>query len=278
MVEKTPHLSDLFKSGQLVKVQVADPEDPERDIDLELWFQRPTAVQQQEALTKARAKQARLQEKVSDRDSDEFLSIKQSVSELNTIDDLVEALYAFEEGELRQEAYNEVLYNKDVGSDWGEEGEIYLDLLGGIRDRFEEIVGEGVDDESMKAVDEDEEIKNLQAVQEKFESEVEAQLEQKATVKRAALANGTAEDLREALIKKLIGVEGGMAWMQEYRIRMLYYTVRYPDNHKKLYFKNPDDIWDLPDSVRDQLQNLWDETDQDLSDLKNSLSLLRSSV
>ncbi len=277
-MSKQPHLSELFQAGKLFSFTIANYSDPERPLEYELWFQHPHPMQREEAMTKARAKQARKRMLLSDKEGDQYLSLWQSVLEVGGVEQLADRLADWDLYSLRQKAYHEVLYSDEVGSDWGKEGQVYIDLVAAIQSRIDEIVqlNEGLSDEDQHQAivfEEDRELQLLREEQEKFESEVEDQMEAHLSREKARLKQHSTEELRQMLLKKLIDSEASLAWMGEYKVQMVRYVVRYPDDHKKFYFSDVEAIWDLPDHVRTQIFAAYDEFERDGDDLKNLLSL-----
>jgi hypothetical protein len=275
------HLSDVFRSGLDVEVQAPNYEDPNNPLIYTIWMQRPAAHQHEEAMNKARAKQARIRRQYTDKESDEYVSMWLQVADFEELDDLVESLLAFSENDHRQKAYNEILFSKEVGSDWGPGGSRYLDLLGAVADRMdwilkhnEELAEE--DDHLRVWPENDEELLALQAEADTFEKEVEVRMAEMKEAAIAELKTHSTEALRKRLFKKMVDTEAGLAWLQEYRTLMVFYACRYSDDHRRLYFKSPESLWELPDSVRSQLFNAWQDLDAGTDDIKNSLSLLPS--
>jgi hypothetical protein len=291
MADKPPlHLSEYFKSGQLFEMKVPNHRNLENPIVFKLWLQKPNPLQQDEAMKKGRAKQARLKQQYRDESSDDYLSLMEEIAQLGGMDELVDALAQIEAGKLRQQSYNEVLYKPsgvdDEGKDiylWGEDGSEYLDLLEAIRDRFEEVskANEALAEEDQHLAikfEQDEVMQQLQARENEFEAEVEARTQKLIEVEKAKLRGNSVASLRKMMFNRMVETEAGMAWLQEYRVRMLFAACRQADNHNRLYFEDIDKIWELPDFVRTQLLEAYDKLGGELDDVKNSLSLLPSSL
>jgi hypothetical protein len=282
MADKSPmHLSEFFKSGELFTLEVPDHSNPDKPFKFELWLQKPNPLQQDAAMKKARAKQARIRQKFRDETSDEYLGLREEVEQLGGVEELVDTLLQLEEAKLRQQAYQEVLYSEEVGSDWGTDGKSYLDLLAAIKDRYDEIMkaNESLAEEDKHLAikfQEDEELLRLNAEEAKFEEETAERTAKLLEIERSRLHGHSTEALRQMLFKRMTDTEAGLAWLQEYRMLMLFNACRRVDNHKRLYFDDLDRIWELPDYVRTQLMDAYNNLDQGLDDIKNSLSLLRS--
>jgi hypothetical protein len=105
-------------------------------------------------------------------------------------------------------------------------------------------------------------LQELRKIQEQFETETEAGMEELLQREKAKLNTSTMESLRTKLIAESIKLEGEMAWFQEYRMRMLWSAVRYHDDRKTRYFRHHDDILELPLGVQQKLHSELDLIDR----------------
>lgn len=281
--EKKPHLKELFKTGQMVSLDIRNPEDPTETFPVEIWLRKPMSSFYEEAMVKARAKQARRKVLFKDKDSDEYVAISQRVKE-QTREELTDLLVRFEEQKYRTQAYNEVLYGEEGEEhpEWGHGGQRYVDLLAATRQRYEEILrhnqelSESEDAALFINLEEDEELKRLDAELKIFQDAVTELAEQYLAHERAKYDGVKVDTLREEAINKLIETEVNAVFYQEYRTLMLYYSCRYPEDHRRLYFDDPQEIWDMPDYVRVKLFDALDDLEVKADDLKNSPSPLPS--
>lgn len=275
-MSKTPHLTDLFKTGQSLTITIPNVEDIDNPTQIEIWMRKPSAQQYDEALNKARGKQGRRRQLYRDPESDEFVSLNEQVLPMSK-DELVEQLMTFEQADLQSQAYNEALYgdNNEEEPRWGKEGRDYLDVLAGLRQRFEEIeeynsklTEEDKETMSLKP-EEDEEIQRLNKYVDQFGELRDELLEKLKAKKEAEYQRKATDELRKVLMKKMIDLETNLIHYQEFKTMMVFFAARNPDDHHKHYFKNPDQIWDLPDYVRIQLFNAYDDLEAGATALKN---------
>lgn len=283
---KALHLKDLFKNGELISLSIDNPDGSDTPLSVEIWMQKPSTTQYEEALTKARARQARKKRKILDPNTDEFEAYRDQLKQYDDRDAIVDALVRFEENRLRTQAYNLVLYAPVAEGEepkWGKDGSHYTDLLAAIKSRYDELAKYnkelGDEDSSLRIdIETDEEMIRLNVELDTFTTEVNTHYEQLRVDEVKLNASVTMADLKQKLLDKFIDVDTGLEFYQEYKVYMLLYACRYPIEHHKLYFEDVDTIWSLPDWVRNHLFNKFDDIEESLDDVKNSLSLLSSSL
>jgi hypothetical protein len=286
MVKKQAHLSDLLKTGKEV---VFDAEIDGDEVEIKLWMRKPVSAQHDEAVAKARGALARRKAAYRDKDSDEFVALQEDLDQFDSKDELVEQLLRFEESSLKNQAYNEVLYDEDHAPRdedgellWGEQGEEYLQLLNAMAQRMGEIqeynksLGEQ-DSNLAKSFDDDEELVRMDEQRKSFDDAVEARFEELAEVKRLEFKEKTIAVLQKDLKSRYIDLDGNLSWHDTYQKWMLFFTCRLPEDHSKRYFQNIDEIDYLPPFIQQTLINEMDELDQGIDNTKNLLSLQRSS-
>ncbi len=269
------HLTDLFKTGEDVTLEVFNPADPDNPIVYKLYFRKPTVGVMEEIMAKARAKQARARRALLDPEHDEHVAIMEEIGQMSA-SELIRDLVRFEESMIRRRANQEVLYGQDENGEyrWGKEGQDYMDLLEAIQQRRDEIAAhnDGLSDEEQSLridIGADEEYMRLSKELSRFDEQVEELFEKMMEEERKKHEGKTVETLRKELAKQTIETKASLAFWQEYRVLQIFHSTRYPDDHTKLYFDSPDDILDLPEHVRGQLFSLYDEFEQDLGDVKN---------
>lgn len=284
---KEMRLQDLFKTGEEVRFELEYEGEP---VEILIWLRKPTAGQQEEALAKARGKQARRKLTFRDKDSDEFLAMQSDVESYESISELKDQLLRFESQQLRTQAFNEVLHDenfapKDEDGEnlWGEDNALYLDLLIAIQQRMEEIqqfnkdLVEGDDDELVIKFEEDEALVKLQKDRDEFETHVTDRYDDLNSEKMKSYDGKKSVDLRKLLLKKLIEADTSLIWYEEYRVRMLYFACRSPEDKTKPYFSNPRELLEIPPAILTYLENALDELDRPGEALKNLPSPLLSS-
>jgi hypothetical protein len=267
------HLSDLFNKGEVVTITDSD------DVEYEVFVRRPAPTQQQAALDAANARMASYTIQYEDKEGERYVAISAAVKVVHDKDELIDQLMMYEESDLKQQAYNEVLYDRDIGSVWAdikndEEGEEYLEIITAIGTRWEEITRHNADVEDDPIDSEhDDVLQALMAKQGKFQAEVDERAAVLIANARQKHVNKPLAQLQNELIKKGIEVEAKLYWYEEYQVKMLYYACRYPDDHKKLYFDEPYDVLELPQYIRAKLFKAYEEQELGSEDVKNSLSL-----
>lgn len=258
------HLSDLFKTGELVTIDLVVDGEP---CSYDIWMRKPTIEQQQQARVKGNAASARLKRVYRDKESDQYIALWDSIADVETAEEAIEGLVQADRTALSSKAYHEVLWG-EFGSNWsdeekdGAEGLNFDGIVDAQTSRMDEIQAHNISDsENMINPDEDEELLALRASQAEFDAEWEACTEIFMKEEQGKYKDMSLDELRDLLAKESIGLESLMAFHQEYRIHMLHYACRNPEKgqHKKLYWNSKDDILELPLSIQTQLLNKLDQ-------------------
>jgi hypothetical protein len=263
-----PHLRDLFRIGEEVSLKVPQPDGTIASVSI--WMRVPTTDNQQEAIRKAGAKQARLRQALKDKDSDDYAALMADMDQIEARDDMEEFLLSTEDSDLREKAYNEVLYG-EFGSNWeaedkktGEPGLDYLNVLQATFDRSEELKAEGL------PLEEDPEMARLQAVYDQFQAEVDDRLGELRRAESLKLKNRSDEELRAEIWKKMVDLLSRTAWLEEYSTWLTFFACRNPNDRKKFYFRDPGEIAELPEYVQAQIRDKYREISRIGGDLKVS--------
>lgn len=268
MAEKRKHLRDLFNEGTKAVIQYGDEA-------FEIWLQRPSSVQEDDAFGRGRAKRARLLAKYNDKDSDEYVTMKMEVDALDR-DALLAELLDAKNPDHKSQAMSEVLYGPE-GSDWGESGEKYLDLVEAVQERLEEIVAlneSATEAQNVIMMDQDDEMVRLNAEQEKFDKEVDERFVQLQEGEKARLDAFDNDRLRKMVWDHRVDALGNLAWYSEYRLNQLHYACRYIENKDELYFEDVNEFKNLPPTIQQAISNNFDAIDVSGADLKKLLSPL----
>ena len=275
MTTTTPHLAELFTSGQ--ETIIVFPGKPETKV----WVERPNPDQHDECMKRARADRARRYHELMSEDSDERLAFLQEVDTMNK-KALVDALMEREVRNLDQRALHDVLFSEEHGSDWGTEGQEWTSVLDALQQRIVEIEERNKELRAAEAVDgmielkEDPDIIRLSEVQSRFEAEVKARRDELVEEARETIALEPIDKLSEDLIKQRVNLECDLIWFATFKYEQLFRAVRFIDSHETLYFKNVTQIKGLPRPVQDQLFDALNEIDINTDDIKNSLTPLPS--
>lgn len=238
-------LSDLYQVGKEIIIDdgelVVDEETGEEVPDpIVVYLRKLTLADQEKALRRANAARSASLALRTKPDSDEYRArfaeadaMDRDTKIMNLIaDDLIKA---------RQSMAAEIAEEED--SEWAEDG--YLE---GLRDAWEDelsrVWAENPEDPEAKRVYEE-----LQ----RYEAEVVKFLDgQKASL--AAQFERTSEDeLTKQVVKKLFEMDAESAWYREFKRCQLWLAVRDPDDHKKLYFEDREEVDDLPMEVLTRL-------------------------
>lgn len=273
--EPLPHLTQMFTPGKLKTIVY--PGKPE----VEIWVARPNSKQTQSAQRHARVERARRFRELTADDSEESMALDVQIGEF-TKSEIVDNILSRDQRQREQQAYNEVLYSEDYGSDWGKDGATYLELLDAVITRMEEIQDHNIEMEAAENPDgliqpvEDEELVRLQKEQSVFEKEVMERTDVLTKDARSDISVLGIDTLRRDLRKAMVEGECDIVWFGDFRGQMVWYAIRYPDKHGKLYFEKPGHIDDLPDSVQSQLFAAYEDVDMGSEQTKNLLTPLPS--
>lgn len=264
------HLSDLFRKGEDVTVTDSDGN------DFPIYVMRPSGLQQESAREHANAKVARYKLQARDKKSDVYMTMKLAMDDTE-YEDAIESLVKFDEPEIRDGALNFVLHNED--SEWKDDK--YMSILEAMTLRMQDIekyneqMEEGGSEDRIDP-EEDDELQEVMAEYQRFQGAVEELVEKELSIKGEAFSELPEEEMRKQLLEKTFDLDTRMQWYEAYQIRMLAYGCRYAEDHKKLYFESPDDVYELPMYVRQQLFDAYERVERGSEEVKNSLSLLSS--
>lgn len=268
--KKQPHLSDLFRVGELVTVE------DDAGNEYTIYVMRPSSAQMERSREIANGQMGRYKRAVRDPESDISISLRSGLEDADR-DQLLEMRAQFEESQVRDNAFNEVVYSDEVGDDWQTDDK-YLEMLAALTNRFAEITKYN---DEMKELgepdriieDEDEELQRLMSEYDKFQDQVTERADELMARKRLEWTGMTESELRDELESVTVELESKMIWYEAYQIQMLHFACRYSDDQKKLYFRDPDDVREVPQYIRSQLYDAYERLEQGSDDIKNSLSL-----
>lgn len=273
-----PHLNQLFRTGKEIKILIERADD--EPIEVFIWMRSPSHEQQEQAMAKARAKQARRRVLLKDREGDEFLGLAGDVETMER-DNVIDQMLQFKQADIRQQAYHGVLYREELdneGNAYTKSTE-YLSVVLAQQDRLEEIQkhNESLPD-GVEAVlpEDDEEFQRILAEINNINAQIDAEEQEILERETILLKRLPIEDLKETFIQELINTDIGLTWYEEYKGWMVFFACRQFEDRNKLYFGSKDDLYDLPDWIRRKLFGEWDAFENPINDIKNSLAPLRS--
>jgi len=271
---KRPHLSDLFKVGEVVTVK--DSEGSEYRI----FVRRPSPLQMEKAREHANGRMGRHKRDANDPNSDVRIAMVSALEE-QTREELIESRSIFDAPETREQAFNEVLYDPDIGDDW-ETDDRYVANLTAMAARIEDIerfnkeMKESGAEESVIDEEEDEELSELIVAYDLFQAQVDKRSDELLDERITERGDKSDEDLRADIMKVTNDLESKMIWYEAYQVKMLFFACRYADDQKKLYFSDPGDVLEIPQYIRAQLYDAYERLEAGSDDVKNSLSLHNS--
>ncbi len=270
---ETPHLSTLFKTGQPLTVETGE------GTEIHLWLRKPSSLQQQEAMKHARASRARILTRYLDEGSDEYQVISVETDRTDR-EGLIEILLMKTTTDHRRQSNADVLYGT-YGSDWGDDGQKYIDAVGASAQRYVEILDfnqQLSEEDSSLVIDlaSDDELKKLEVIEQTFAGEVEARLEELQLNERENIELDKTDVMREKVLEYKINTESELAWFEQYTLRMIHFSVRYPNEHDLIYFEKHTDVMELPVEVRSQIFAAYEQLDGGADEVKKLQSLQSS--
>ena len=206
---------------------------------IQLFVRPPDPLQRDMAMREANAKRARaLVKSKRDHDSEEHLTILAFLADMSE-ETLIDYVIQSDQNKRRAEAEREVLSLEE----W-KEMEAYQDAMR----QFDEM-----DPEELEG---NEEWEAMLALDQKYVSQIEERegdlRETQREVLRMQVGSNREEVERRALDRRaeLVGTQ---AFLNEYQVQMLYYSVRQYDDKSKLFFENVRDVASQPDVFQEIL-------------------------
>lgn len=253
-IKARKRLSDLFKKGVEIRFGT-DPDSGEPrgwigpfkdsaggrqpcpDDQVAMFIRPADPLQREMAMREANAKRARaLVKSKRDEDSEEHLTIMAFLADMED-ETLIDYVLVSDAGARRTEAEREVL----ASPDW-KDMDAYQDAMR----QFEEMSPEDLEgNEEWEALLELDQ-KFGQQVTKREEELIQAQRE----VLRMQLSAGRSQVEKKALEKRAEMV-GTQAFMQEYELQMLYFSVREVENTDQMFFDSPRELAAQPEQVRE---------------------------
>lgn len=260
-------LSDLYKQGVEVRFgpdgegnpagRIAPKEGFEESVgeeEVQVWVQPPSPLQREMALRDAQGSRARALVKAKrDDESEEHLTIMAFLADMSN-ETMVDYILMQDMDTRRNEAQRDVLADeqwKDMAA--------YQDALR----QFEEMPQEerNADPEWTAIMDLD--LKFGKQVNERFVELTEAE--------RAALGLFNRQKLEKKALDARSDVVGNQAFMVEYELQMLFYSVRDFDHQDQLFFESARELGSMPIEFRTTIQDALIPYISDGGEAKNSL-------
>lgn len=247
------HMRDFFLKGKSLTIEM--PGSP----GFELWIQKPGPLQFEDANRKGRVAAARIRSALLRADSVEHEALMLEIENMD-LDTVVKELLGHKKAELERQAFNDVLFSEEYGSDWGKDGIKYTDLLDAMVARSNELA-ELAGDENLRASEllKDEEYKRLDDLMKLFQEEVEARFHDlQDAAEQEQKVNVPIDELRKKYLTSRVDIEGQTEWFTEFKMWSAYYSVRDPDDHSAMYFANPEEFKSMPAVVQRQIIDVLD--------------------
>lgn len=224
---KRRRLSDLYIVGKEMVFNDDSGEEP-----IEIWLSKISPIEQRDAAdqaTKARAKILSL--KNSPEAESERLLYEDQLDDLGLFDrdDLVTFLSASKIEEAR------ISNEQRIASEdpWAED-----DYLNSLQSAW----NDGLMDEWVIDPDANEEAARVYSELKRFTDEVEETMIDEVENIKAEFDQIDEEKLRADAVNKILESEADFAWMNEFSYYQVFYSVRYPEDHKLRYFESVDEV------------------------------------
>lgn len=241
---KHRRLSDLYVTGK--EVVINDDSDSEPIV---VYLQKLNPLENETALRKAGAARARVMAWSKDSESEEYLSVRSEVLDIDSTDTLIEYLIQEELANRYSSAEAAVSAEDEWKTD---------DYYQGLRDAWE-----GGVSEAWASDPEDPESRRVYDELTRFNDIVNARVEGEAEGLRKDWRNVHVDDLRDEVTKKFIKMRGDMEWLREFRKQELYAATREAENHKKLYFESRTELDMLAPEVAKRLMDEYESLSVD---------------
>lgn len=228
-----------------------------------VWLQKLNPIDHREAIRKADAARAKFITICRDRDSEEYCQILNSVVDQDR-ELLIGYLVAMERLRLGPMKRSEVA----EGAAWKDEN--YLD---GLQDLWAEELAERFAEDP-----DDAEAKRVHDELERFESEVEKELDSDLTTHREWLDSDTDTALQDKVIAHQVKNVAEAAWVDAYYRWEVFFATREPTDHKKRYFDSFSEVNELDPAVFAEINEAIRQLTVDPSEGKDSAGIPPSST
>lgn len=263
-------LSDLFKTGVEIRFGM-DPETGKPagrvgpflnsrgdrlslpDDEVAMFIRPPDPLQREMAMREGQAKRARALIKAKrDEDSEEHLTIMAFLADMSD-ETLIDYVLMADAGERRTEAEREILSLDE----WKE--------MSSYQDAMRQFVD--VDPAELEG---NEEWEALAALDDKFGDQISKRERELLDAQRDVLRMLDRSQVERQALEKRAELAGSQAFMKEYELQMLFYSVRDVDNNDLLFFESARDFASQPDEVKETINEALLPFISDGTEAKNS--------
>ncbi len=246
---KKRRLSDLYILEKKITV-----DDGEGGVDVIIRKLNP--VEHESAMRRANAERARVLTLKNFPESDEYRAIYNQVLDLSEQPTLVDYV-AGQESAQQMVNIEEELAAED---EWSKDG-----YLQGLRDAWE-----GGLEKKYASDPEDPEVLRVLEELRRFSGLVEKEFEERVKDIRAKYEHLAVSELQQKVMTQLLEIEGELAWMKEFRRCEVWFSTRDPEDSKKYYFQDREEVSTLSLPVLEQLMTAYRELTVDVTEGKDS--------
>jgi hypothetical protein len=242
---KRRRLGDLYVTGKTVTI------DDGRDDPVTVWMQKLNPVEDETATRASSAARVQHLTYIRDRDSEQWRAAYADVSDYASRQTLVD-INIRDELLIRRSRIEAELADGDEWSD--------SDYLQGLVDAWEGHDANGdlpaqpglklrwMDD------NDDPEASRVHDELERFDAQVQDKVDAEQAVLHADWENVPLPELLEQATEKILQQRALSAFVAEYEVQQVMFSVREPEDHSKLYFENRDEVLKLQPEIRDTLR------------------------
>lgn len=252
MAPKRRRLGDLYVVGKDVTINDNSGEEP-----LTVWVQKLNPLHAETALRKAGAARSRYLATRKNKDSDEYRDALSDVLDYSERDTLIEVV-------ARDDMYaRRMAVEAEIGAEeeWSKN-----DYLQGLFDAWQGSEGDPGLKDRYAADPEDEEAKRVFEELQRYNAQVDKVMEGERAKIISDYSGWTDEKLIERAVERIIENRSLTVFLKELETNQIFFAVREPDDHKKIYFESLEEVASLQDEVRtvivDNLRMLVVERDE----------------
>lgn len=251
-------LTDLYVKG--TSCTVTDGQG-----DIEVWLQKLNPLERENAARRAGAERARMVAFYEDKDSDEYQSAVNDVLDFYQDRESLTTMI-IRNDVMRAQARIEAELAGD--GEWSKDG-----LLVGLIDAWQD----GLSDRYAEDPN-DPEASRVFKMLEKFDTQVQEEVIAERLRLEKDMGSHTLEELRDKAVERLIDAKAISAFIEEFEIQRLLYSVRDPEKHDEYYFTNRLEVKTLDEKIREQLSAAYSDLEIDLVEGKDLPETEDSSV
>jgi hypothetical protein len=260
---KRRRLGDLYVLGKELVVNDGQGE------SVTVWIHKLNDIDRDAVIRRANAVKARHLIDAGNEDSEVFQSAWGQVREYDDRDALVAVVIADEVVKYRRRVEAELGENEET---WGKDN-----YLQGLVDAwFGDEHNEGLTYTHITHPD-DPEVVRVMGELNRFSQEVTKRVTDEADRLEREWAEVPDDKLWNKAAHRLLERRADEVFTKEFERQQMFYAVREPEDHKKRYFGTIDEVDDLPDKIRHQIQWAYNEIIVDPHEAKDSPATQASS-